>query len=149
MTICQRRKYWLKTPIYIVKNYYFTVIAQLEIRITIRCNDGHNCAGISDSINDASEEVLTQQGGGTRSDIEKILADFKSRVDPEDFVQYLTRLKEEDEVNMLYSSNTILFNQKYYIHYLTNHSIKSYIARLGLCVSYTHYLTRKFMLYKT
>lgn len=149
MTICQRNKYWLKSPIYIVKNYYFTVIAQLEIRITIRCNDGHNCAGISDSINDASEEVLTQQGGGTRSDIEKILADFKSRVDPEDFVQYLTRLKEEDEVNMLYSSNTILFNQKYYIHYLTNHSIKSYIARLGLCVSYTHYLTRKLMLYKT
>lgn len=149
MTICQRNKYWLKSPIYIVKNYYFTVIAQLEIRIRIRCNDGHNCAGISDSKNDASEEVLTQQGGGTRSDIEKILADFKSRVDPEDFVQYLTRLKEEDEVNMLYSSNTILFNQKYYIHYLTNHSIKSYIARLGLCVSYTHYLTRKFMLYKT
>lgn len=93
-----------------MKNYYFTVIAQLEIRITIQCNDGHNCAGISDSINDPSEEVLTQQGGGTRSDIEKILADFKSRVDPEDFVQYLTRLKEEDEVNMLYSSNTILFN---------------------------------------
>lgn len=110
MTICQRNKYWLKSPIYIVKNYYFTVIAQLEIRITIQCNDGHNCAGISDSINDASEEVLTQQGGGTRSDIEKILDDFKSRVDPEDFVQYLTRLKEEDEVNMLYSSNTILFN---------------------------------------
>lgn len=149
MIICQRRKYWLKTPIYIVKNYYFTVIAQPEIRITIRCNDGHNCAGISGSINDASEEVLTQQGQDKQSDIERILAEFKSRVDPEDFVQYLTRLKEEDEVNMLYSSNTILFNQKYYIHYLTNRSIKSYIARLGLCVSYTHYLTRKFMLYKT
>ncbi|XP_052683371.1 uncharacterized protein LOC128163761 [Crassostrea angulata] len=78
-------------------NYIKDKMTQLEIRITIRCNDGHNCAGISDSINDASEEVLTQQGGGTRSDIEKILADFKSRVDPEDFVQYLTRLKEEDE----------------------------------------------------
>lgn len=112
MTICQQNKYWLKTPIYIVKNYYFTVIATLEIRITIRCNDGHNCAGISGSINDASEEVLTQQGQDKQSDIERILAEFKSRVDPEDFVQYLTKLVEEDEVNILYLSHTRFFIYK-------------------------------------
>lgn len=123
MTICQQNKYWLKTPIYIVKNYYFTVIATLEIRITIRCNDGHNCAGISGSINDASEEVLTQQGQDKQSDIERILAEFKSRVDPEDFVQYLTKLVEEDEVNMLYLSHTRFYLQKYFIHTISSTAV--------------------------
>lgn len=102
------------------ESYYFNVIAKLEIRITIQCNDGHNCAWISNSINDASEEALTQQGRDTQSIIEQILTDFKSRVDPEEFVQYLTRLKEEDEVNMLYSSYTnFFFTKTYYTHYLT------------------------------
>lgn len=123
MTICQQNKYWLKTPIYIVKNYYFTVIATLEIRITIRCNDGHNCAGISGSINDASEEVLTQQGQDKQSDIERILAEFKSRVDPEDFVQYLTKLVEEDEVNILYLSHTRFYLQKYFIHTISSTAV--------------------------
>lgn len=44
---------------------------------------------------------MKQQGRGTQSVIEKILADFKSRVDPEDFVPYLTRLEEEDEVSII------------------------------------------------
>lgn len=123
MTICQQNKYWLKTPIYIVKNYYFTVIATLEIRITIRCNDGHNCAGISGSINDASEEVLTQQGQDKQSDIERILAEFKSRVDPEDFVQYLTKLVEKDEVNILYLSHTRFYLQKYFIHTISSTAV--------------------------
>lgn len=123
MTICQQNKYWLKTPIYIVKNYYFTVIATLEIRITIRCNDGHNCAGISGSINDASEEVLTQQGQDKQSDIERILAEFKSRVDPEDFVPYLTRLVEKDEVNILYLSHTRFYLQKYFIHTISSTAV--------------------------
>lgn len=121
MTICQQNKYWLKTPIYIVKNYYFTVIATLEIRITIRCNDGHNCAGISGSIND--EEVLTQQGQDKQSDIERILAEFKSRVDPEDFVSYLTRLVEKDEVNILYLSHTRFYLQKYFIHTISSTAV--------------------------
>lgn len=123
MTIFQQNKYWLKTPIYIVKNYYFTVIATLEIRITIRCNDGHNCAGISGSINDASEEVLTQQGQDKQSDIERILAEFKSRVDPEDFVQYLTKLVEDDEVNILYLSHTRFYLQKYFIHTISSTAV--------------------------
>lgn len=133
MTICQQNKYWLKTPIYIVKNYYFTVIATLEIRITIRCNDGHNCAGISGSINDASEEVLTQQGQDKQSDIERILAEFKSRVDPEDFIPYLTRLEEEDEVNILNLSHTKFYLPKiYYTHCFTDRSIwKKIIICLG------------------
>lgn len=121
MTICQQNKHWLKTPIYIVKNYYFTVIATLEIRITIRCNDGHNCAGISGSIND--EEVLTQQGQDKQSDIERILAEFKSRVDPEDFVPYLTRLVEKDEVNILYLSHTRFYLQKYFIHTISSTAV--------------------------
>lgn len=101
------------------ENYSFTVIAEQEIRITIRCSDGHNCAGISYPINNASEEVLTQQGRDTQSVIEQILTDFKSRVDPEDFVQYLTRLKEEDEVSIY----TKLYLLKHIIHYLTYRSI--------------------------
>lgn len=138
------------------ESYYFNVIAKLEIRITIRCNDGHNCAGISDSINDASEEALTQQKQDTQSVIEQILADFKSRVDPEDFVQYLTKLKEEDEVSMLYLANTKFYSLNHVIHTISLKAVyaKSSIARLiftltSLCVSYTHCFTRKFILYNT
>lgn len=53
---------------------------------------------VPDSVSDASEETVTHQGQDTQSVIEQILAEFKSKVDPEDFVQYLRKLKEEDEV---------------------------------------------------
>lgn len=72
-------------------------ITKLEIQVTMRRKDGHNCGGFSDLVSDVSEETVTHHGQSTKLVIEQILAEFKTRVDPEDFLQYLTGLNEEDE----------------------------------------------------
>lgn len=67
----------------------------------MRSKDGHNCGGFSELVSDVSEETVTHHGQNTKLVIEQILAEFKTRVDPEDFLQYLTGLNEEDEVYMI------------------------------------------------
>lgn len=95
-------------------HYYFTVIVQLEIRLTIQCDD-----------------AFTQQGRYTQPDIEEIPAEFKSRVDPEKFVHYLKRLTEEDEVFIL-----ILFTISYFIQHSKRPflKIKFTIKPLRICI---------------
>lgn len=84
-----------------LKRFIENQMTRLEIRITNNpknpCGDGHNCVGATDSVTVAAEEAVTQEGQDTQSVIEQILADFKKKVDPEEFLQYLTRLTEEDE----------------------------------------------------
>lgn len=71
----------------------------------MQSKDGHNYGWFSDLVIDASEETVTHHGQDNKS-VEQILVEFKTRVDPEDFLQYLTGLNEEDEVSLLYDKPT-------------------------------------------
>lgn len=100
MTIYEQLRYLLNVQKFIT----LSQLAKLEIQVTMRRKDGHNCGGFLDLVSDVSEETVTHHGQSTKLVIEQILAEFKTRVDPEDFLQYLTGLNEEDEVYMINQS---------------------------------------------
>ncbi|XP_062595073.1 uncharacterized protein LOC134256444 [Saccostrea cucullata] len=75
---------------------------ELQIKITLhtKCQDGHNCASTEQiPLNVSSQVQVTEkeQEEEPKSELQKVLEDFKARVDPEDFLQYLENLKEKDE----------------------------------------------------
>ncbi|XP_061193938.1 uncharacterized protein LOC133202180 [Saccostrea echinata] len=75
---------------------------ELQIKITLhnKCKDGHNCAPREQISPDISSQVVVaekEHEKEPKSELGKVLKEFKARVDPEDFLQYLENLKEKDE----------------------------------------------------
>ena len=67
--------------------------------MTIKCSDGENC-GEESSVAEASssDQLEAKQVEKGDNPSEQFLKTFKARVDPQDFLQYLTRFKEADQV---------------------------------------------------
>ncbi|XP_062597533.1 uncharacterized protein LOC134258957 [Saccostrea cucullata] len=72
---------------------------ELQIKITLhtKCSDGHNCASVEQIPPNVSSQVQVTEKEKEKSELERVLEEFKARVDPEDFLQYLENLKEKDE----------------------------------------------------
>lgn len=78
----------------------------MKITINIEGQDGQKCGEESNLKEDSqAQETMAKN----HNQAETFLKTFKERVDPLDFLQYLTRFKEKDEVSDFFKIFLISF----------------------------------------